>query len=246
MTSPLNAPSAPTTQRFVRSAWAVLLVQLAAAVAAVAVTAWAAFQVRPLLAQRDRLTAEIANKEKRLARIEESARALSAENERLSGKLANAREASHYVSLALQQYHNRRYADAIALYDQALKLDPENAYVLDLKSYSQFRKGDLEGALGSIEAALQLQPDYIYGYTEWTRYACARCRAEEKDPRQPPSPTRTRACYAEALQAFDAARARSPMADELYRRLLREDGQFASLCARLRSRFEGGTSATQP
>lgn len=232
MTSPLDAPSLTPTQRFVRSAWAVLLVQLAAAVAAVAVTAWAAFQVRPLLVQRDRLKAEIADKE-------ESARALSAENERLSGKLANAREASHYVSLALQQYHNRRYADAIALYDRALKLDPENAYVLDLRSYSQFRKGDLEGAMESIRAALRLVPDYLYGYTEWTRYACARCRAEEKDPGNPPSAARTRECYAEAVQAFDAARAQSPAADGLYRRLLREDGHFATLCARIRTRLEG-------
>jgi tetratricopeptide (TPR) repeat protein len=228
MTTPAHAPSASPTQRFVRSAWTVLLVQLAAALAAVAVTAWAAFQVRPLLAQRDRLAKEITGQKEDLLRLEKSTRELSAENQRLATKLANAREASHYVRLALEQYHNRRYAAAIAYYDEALKLDPENAYVLDLKSYSQFRNGDRSGAMESIRAALRIQPDYVYGYSEWSRYACAAGRFDE------------------AARAFDTARAQSPMANELYRRLLREDGQFASLCAPLRSRFQGTGPATHP
>jgi tetratricopeptide (TPR) repeat protein len=228
MTSPVEAPSLTPTQRFVRSAWAVLLVQLAAAAVAVAVTAWAAFQVRPLLAQRDRLSREIASQKVDLLRMEESTGKLSEENQHLSRKLANAREASHYVRLALEQYHNGRYAAAISYYDQALALDPENAYVLDLKSYSQFRHGDRKGAMESIEAALRMQPDYVYGYSEWSRYACAAGRFDE------------------AVRAFDAARAQSPAADELYGKLLREDGQFATLCARLRSRFEGGTRPAHP
>ena len=221
MTSHLNRPSTTPTQRFIRSAWAVLLVQLIAAAAAVAVTAWAAFQVRPLLAQRQRLEKEIAAQGEHLSRMEESSRALSARNEHLSLKLANAREASYYVSQALQEYHNRRYAGAIALYDEALKLDPENAYVLDLKSYSQFRGGDVAGAIESVQAALRFQPDYIYGYTEWSRYACAAGRFEE------------------AVRASATARARSSEAEQRYRDLLERDGQFARLCAPVRSRLEG-------
>jgi tetratricopeptide (TPR) repeat protein len=204
-------------------------VQLAAAAAAVAVTAWAAFQVRPLLAQRDRLAMEIEGQKERLVGLEKTARELSAEKERLSRTLANARESSHYVRLALEQYHNGRYAAAIAHYDQALELDPENAYVLDLKSYSQFRHGDRKGAMESIEAALRIQPDYVYGYSEWSRYACAAGRHDE------------------ARRAFDAARSQSPAAAEgLYRKLMREDGQFATLCAPLRSRFLGERPATRP
>lgn len=207
-------------QRFVHSAWVLLLVQLLAAAAAVAVTGWAALQVRPLLAERRRLANAIEVQKQELDRLESARTALSSENERLSRRLASAREASRYVSLALEQYHSRRYANAIAYYEQALELDPENPYVLDLKSYSQFRNGDLTGAIESIRAALRMAPDYVYGYSELSRYACAARRFDE------------------AVQAFSAAHSRSPQAQALYARLLKEDGQFATLCAPVRARLQ--------
>jgi tetratricopeptide (TPR) repeat protein len=207
-------------QRFVHSAWVLLLVQLLAAAAAVAVTGWAALQVRPLLAERRRLANAIEVQKQELDRLESARTALSSENERLSQKLANAREASRYVSLALEQYHNRKYGAAIAYYERALELDPENPYVLDLKSYSQFRSGDLPGAIDSIRRALQVAPKYVYGYTELSRYACAAHRFDE------------------AVEAFSAARARSPESAALYVQLLKEDGQFATLCAPVRARLQ--------
>ena len=51
--------TAQPLRRFVQSAWVLLLFQLVAAFGAVGVTAWAAFQVRPLLQQRAALNTEI-------------------------------------------------------------------------------------------------------------------------------------------------------------------------------------------
>ncbi len=204
--------SAPL-KSFVRSAWALVLFQVFAAALAVAVTAWAAFQVRPLLSERDRLADEIAV-------LEQASAELSTANARLQTRLASAREASRFVSFAIEQYHNRRYVDAVRYYDEALRLDPENAYVLDLKSYSQYRAGDLEGAVASINAALRYEPGFIYGYSDLARYACA--------ARQ----------YEGAVDAYARARRRS--ANEalvLFGRLLREDAQFASVCAPVADRF---------
>ncbi len=61
--------SQDTNQRFVRSAWVLLLFQLAAAGVAVGVTAWATFRVRPLLAEKERLEINVQERQKQLAEL---------------------------------------------------------------------------------------------------------------------------------------------------------------------------------
>jgi tetratricopeptide (TPR) repeat protein len=219
-------------KRFVRSAWALLLFQLLAAFAAVGVTAWAAFQVRPLLAQREELASDVAALaddknalEAANLTLETERRNLASENERLADRLTRGRQearvrAADHIRRGINAYHAGDYASAIADYDEALGLDPENAYTLDLKSYSQFRGGDLNGAIASISTALSVDPSYVYGYSELARYACAAER------------------YDFAVETYQRAKADYPGVASLFASLLRDDGQFAELCAPVNKRFE--------
>lgn len=215
----------PPLQRFVRSAWALLLFQLLAAFAAVGVTAWAALKVRPLLSQREQLARDVEGLAKQEAALETERQTLSAENERLAERLTRGRQearvrAADPIRRGINAYHAGDYASAIASDDEALQLDPENAYVLDLKSYSQFRAGNLDGAIASISTALSVDPSYVYGYSVLARYACAAER------------------YDLAVETYQRAKVEYPEVADLFASLLRDDGQFARLCAAARERFE--------
>jgi len=217
--------TAQPLHRFVRSAWTLLLFQLVAAFAAVGMTAWAAFQVRPVFEQRQALVADIATLSDQKHALEQQRQSLTAENETLAQRLTRGRQearvrAADPIRRGINYYHSGGYAAAIASYDEALALEPQNAYVLDLKSYSQFRASDMDGAIASISTALSVDPGYIYGYSELARYACAAGRFDL------------------AVETYTRAQAQHAGATELFASLLRDDGQFVRLCAPVRDRFQ--------
>jgi tetratricopeptide (TPR) repeat protein len=197
----LSKPADHSIGIFVRNAWILLGFQLVAAAAALAVTAWAALQVRPLLAERERLemliieanarVQQLSTEGERLAKsiIEAEARVqqLSADEERaretvsmlekrtaaLRLELQGARDATPVLTAAIKAFHNKQYALAIVKYDEALKLNPGDPYIYNLKSYSQFKAGDLHGAIDTLSRALQMDPSYDWGYFDLARYQCA-------------------------------------------------------------------------
>src|SRR5690606_4454638 len=57
--APMSSHGSPTTRRFVRAAWMLLLFQLLAAIGTVAVAAWAFFAVRDLANERSMLQARV-------------------------------------------------------------------------------------------------------------------------------------------------------------------------------------------
>jgi tetratricopeptide (TPR) repeat protein len=173
-------PPPHSIRSFVRSAWALLAMQLAAAAGAVAVTAWATIQVRPLLAQRERLTSEIAAARTRIEALdaeERNARAriaeLQARTTELTNSLEGARKATPILTTAINAFHRREYSEAIRHYDEALRFNPGDPYIYNLKSYSQFKGGDLEGAARTLTRGLELDPTYDWGYFDLARYQCA-------------------------------------------------------------------------
>jgi Flp pilus assembly protein TadD len=158
---------------FVRNAWTLLVFQLVAAAAALAVTGWAVLQVRPLFEQRERLVKDI----EKLREDEKEARAIVAELEQravaLRNELKGAREATPVLTAAINAFHKRHYADAIVKYSEALRLNPGDPYIYNLKSYSQFKAGDFAGAIATLSRGLQLDPTYEWGYFDLARYQCA-------------------------------------------------------------------------
>lgn len=209
-TQPLN--------RFVRSAWALLLFQLLAAFAAVAVTAWAAFQVRPLLEQRAALVDEIAAQQEQVDALEARAQTIESQNTALAAQLSITRqqarvEASQYVRAGINYLRAGDHARALQSYDDALSRDPDNAYTLDLKSYAQFLSNDNAGAITSIRAALAADPTYTFGYGVLALYGCS---SQQWDV---------------AREALDMAQAQGARDAVLER--MRSDQQIARACAPL-------------
>ena len=81
---------------------------------------------------------------------------------------------------------------AVANYEQALQLDPQNAYTLDLKSYAQYYVGlaarsadpgaaqaSIEAAAGTMREGLRLAPQSLNGYFQLAIYLCQLDRFDE-------------------------------------------------------------------
>jgi cytoskeletal protein RodZ len=114
-------------QRFVRSAWVLLLFQLAAAAVAVGVTAWATFRVRPLLAEKERLEIDVQQRQKQPAELRDAQEKVQTEyaetKRQLDGvraELKGAREATPAVIEGINAFHRKEYGLAITRYDEAI------------------------------------------------------------------------------------------------------------------------------
>lgn len=118
-----------------------------------------------LLAQLDTAEGELQRTERELSETRED--------------LAGSREAVRFVQSGINLFHAGRYADAVRAYDSALKLDPANPYVVNLKGYSLLRADDLEGSVRALREAVEIDPDYAWGYFDLTRALCATERFDE-------------------------------------------------------------------
>ncbi|HEY2292379.1 MAG TPA: hypothetical protein VGM86_16910 [Thermoanaerobaculia bacterium] len=209
-----------TNSRFVRSAWVLLLFQLSAAAVAVGVTAWATFQVRPILAEKERLERKVLERQMKLADLSKEQAKARAEladlRQQLGGvraELKGAREATPALIEGINAFHRKQYRLSVSRYDEALRLDPGDAYIYNLKSHSQFKSGDLVGAIGTMSKSLDLSPTYDWGYFDLARYQCAVGAASD------------------AVETIRAALAKRGVAvRELAPVFLEEDGEFRRLC----------------
>ena len=223
-----------TVAAVVRGTRALLIAQLLAALLATLATGFVVLQLGPLIAERDEIRGEIATArdenvqlQRKTARLlddlaaaKDTAAHMDSEIQELRVTLQNARRTTQFVSQAIKYYHSRKYDQAVVWYDKALTLDAKNPWILDLKSYSQFRAEDIDGAIASIKSALELEPTYLYGFSELSRYQCA---AKDFDG---------------AVQTFgQALETHGPEASTLYTNLLKTDGQFERLCSSARNRF---------
>ena len=111
---------------------------------------------------------------------------------------------------AIGAFHLRDYDTAVALYDQALRADPGNAYVLNLKAYSLFKSKRLSTAIGAQKESVRVDPTYAWGYFDLARFQCA-------------------------AGNFDEARENIKIAKEKggtsLSRKMKGDGEFRRLCA---------------
>lgn len=91
-------------------------------------------------------------------------------------QVRDSREAGFYVTNGINLYQQGRYGRAVEAYDQALQLDPENAYILNLKGYSLFKADRIGPAVQALQRAVEENPSYAWGYFDLAR---ARCAAED-------------------------------------------------------------------
>jgi small glutamine-rich tetratricopeptide repeat-containing protein alpha len=174
-----------------------------------------------LLAEREQLEAAIRQGQGRLVELRASevkARAEISELEKqaatLRAELKGAREATPVLIEAINAFHRKNYKLAIARYEQALRLNPGDSYIYNLMSYSQFKSGDLAGAIKTLSQSLKLDPSYDWGYFDLARYQCAA------------------GMPGDALETIRrAAEARGTSIRRMTSFFLSEDGEFRRLCA---------------
>jgi len=124
--------------------------------------------------------------------------------------LSSARCALATSRAAITAFHQRRYREALALYDEALSCDSTNAYLLNLKAYAAFKSNDLPMAIHTQLRSLQADSTYAWGYFDLARFYCAT------------SPKRLQEAKAAAARAISI---RPGLYDTM-----RGDGEFAALC----------------
>lgn len=115
-----------------------------------------------------------------IARIDAQRAALRAETDSALGALTLARDSLASARCALSSsraaiagFHRHDYRGAIALYDEALRCDPNNAYLLNLKAYAAFKSNDLALAITTQRRSLALDSTYAWGYMDLGRFLCA-------------------------------------------------------------------------
>lgn len=74
---------------------------------------------------------------------------------------------------AIAAFHQQDYPGALALYNEALLCNPNDAYLLNLKAYAAFKGGDLEMAVATQRHSLEVDPSYAWGYMDLGRFLCA-------------------------------------------------------------------------
>jgi tetratricopeptide (TPR) repeat protein len=79
-------------------------------------------------------------------------------------QLKRSRAASEYIRIGIDNYHARKYADAVAAYDRAIELDPMNPVIFDLKGYSLLRNGEYQKAVETLKRSIEIDPTYIWGH----------------------------------------------------------------------------------
>lgn len=88
-------------------------------------------------------------------------------------QLKASREAVSFVTQGINLYHQGQYRAAVTAYDQALQLDPQNPYVANLKGYSLFKAKQLGQSIESLKYAVEIDPNYAWGFFDLTRVLCA-------------------------------------------------------------------------
>jgi tetratricopeptide (TPR) repeat protein len=130
--------------------------------------------------------------------------------------LVQVRASLEAARAGINLFHSGQYAAAVRAYDTALRTDPSNAYLLNLKGYAQFRAGRLDEAAATIRRGLAADSGYGYGYFDLARVACAQGRMDD------------------ALTAAREALRRRP---DLRAAMLSTDREFTRLCAPILGRL---------
>jgi tetratricopeptide (TPR) repeat protein len=133
---------------------------------AVAILAYTGIRVRRAVDEAERAQSLAQNARTELASVRQ-------EYEATQRRLERSREATQNVTQGINYYHQGNYAAAVRSYNEALNLDPENAYVLNLKGYSLFKQRKLKEAIVTLETAVKMAPDYAWGYFDLARAQCA-------------------------------------------------------------------------
>lgn len=177
-----------------------VVVQIVLAIAAIGVSWFAAYKVAPLFRQTKELEREL--------------EAQKAELQKVKTQLSKEREALAAGREAINAFHAGDYEGALNAYNRALELDPQNAYLLNLKGYVLFKMKRFPEAIQALNGSIEANPRYVWAYFDLARVDCASGRLMEAQNA--------------IKKAVDLGFPKARMADDL---------EFARVCRPLRQLF---------
>jgi tetratricopeptide (TPR) repeat protein len=155
---------------------------------------------------------QLADAEQHLKSARENLNTVNANLKDSAAKLEQLRCALANSRSAIEAFHQRDYGGAISMYNQALRCDPDNAYLLNLNAYSHFKNRDVAGAIELELRSIKANPNYGWGYFDLARFYCARDGGRSDN---------ARAAIDKAVQL-----------DERMTSLMATDGEFSRLCGK--------------
>ena len=88
-------------------------------------------------------------------------------------QIKELRESVRQAREGINLFHEGEYGAAVQSYDEALKIDPQNAYIQNLKGYALFKQKRFKEAIDALEKSVQADPQYAWGYFDLARTYCA-------------------------------------------------------------------------
>jgi len=177
-----------------------IVLQVLLVLVALLITGWIFFRERPQAEVNHQLAEQLSQ--------------VKQENQQLQQAAAPKADQIKKAQLNLKQgrdlFHKQRYDDAIAQYEQALKLQPDDPNALGLEGYALLRAGRIAESIEVNKKAIQLDPEDPYGYLNLAKSYC------------------TAKQYTEAQQVLITALPQDIASD--VKNFIAIDGEFRRLC----------------
>ena len=165
--------STESSTKLIHSIRSALIVQMVVAAIVTVLAIAAAIEVAPLWRQRRDLTSQVDKLAVRLKQAQDETAKVQSELTATEIKLNGLREASYYVGNGINEVHARNFRAAISQYDQALKIDPNDPYILNLKGVAFYKLKDYDNAIATLNSAVTEDPTYAWGFFDLARTYCA-------------------------------------------------------------------------
>ena len=136
-------------------------------------------QLRDTQTEVSQLEAKVDQLKNDATRLQTQNQKLRESTENMRIEISGLREALSASRYAIIAFHNRKYSAALYYYDQALKADPKNAYLLNLKAYTLFKLKKDKEAIEVQRQSINVDPSYAWGYFDLARFQCSQDQFEE-------------------------------------------------------------------
>ena len=134
-----------------------------------------------LVRQRDTFQKQIADAKK--ATDDAKARQFNVEQQLKDTQhnLTVSGQAMRIVESGLGSFNRGDLGQAMTFFDEALEVEPNNAYVWNLKGDTAFKAKDYPTAVHFFEQSVAKDPEYAYGYFDLARGYCANNQESKAD-----------------------------------------------------------------
>jgi tetratricopeptide (TPR) repeat protein len=171
------SPHTDRVEQLGRSSRRAAMLSFAGFVLIIAALGYAAFQLRHLERERDRLQTITDS-------LQTGVDSLRSAVMMYREEAANARQAVAASRAAINAFHAGRLEDAVSLYDQAIAADSGNAYLQNLRAYVLFRLRRYDDAIEGQRRSLAADPAYAWGYFDLARFLCAATSSNLEEARE--------------------------------------------------------------